>query len=1065
MKNILSFLFFICLCFTSLEAQLVRTPSVSPDGKMLAFSWQGDIWTTNIDGSQPKRITIHESYESMPTWTPDGQTIVFEGSRFGNADLFAISKNGQNLRRLTHHFAGDGSPSIDEKGNVYFSSSRAFRAVEREAELHKMSINGGTPSRVMDATQLSGQVSPNGRFVVWVRGTCRAEREAYTGPANRNIWLYDFQTKKYTSLAENPYQETYPKWAGNGQVFYMSAKNGKYNIYSMTIDGNGKASEPKAITKFKKQGIRRFGVSADGKTIAFTQGGDLMVMQNGGKAKKVTINFPADNRFDRVEHKTYRSNINEYAISPNGKLSAIVIRGEVFIGEADKEKSRTVNITNHSYRERDIVWLNDTTILFTSDRDGNYEIYMARSTDPDEKNLFKTFKREVVRITNTPEDERNLTVSPDGQQLAFVRGIGDFIIKAVNEDGTLGSEKTLLEGWNEPRGITWSPDGAYIAYSRTDLNFNSEIYIQGVDGKSEPVNVSMHPRGDYSPVWSKDGSKLGFISIRNNGNADVWFAWLKKTDWEKSYEDWKENDDEGEKKDKKKGKKDKDKKVEKTVVDFDGIHERLRQVTYLPGNEGSVAISPDGEFFFFTTNTGSRAGSEGQSELKKIKWNGEDMTTIAKSRVFGVGLSPNAKHLYYINRGKINQLPIKGKKADAFSYTAKMDIDHQEEMNQIFEEAWRILKDGFYDPNFHGNDWDELKKQYKPIALSASTIQDFRLIYNEMLGQLNASHMGLRGSSTPENTQSERTGLIGVELEMVANGVKITTVIPNTPADKASSKLNVGEVITAVNGENVGSQNFYSLMEGTNAEKIWLNVTGTDGASREVIIRPTYSLRAQLYEMWVKERKALTEKYSNGELGYIHIQGMNWNSFERFERELMASGLGKKGIVIDVRYNGGGWTTDMLMAVLNVRQHSYTIPRGAVKSLEKENQQYNNYYPYGERLPLAAWTGPAITLCNQNSYSNAEIFSHAFKTLDRGTLVGMPTFGAVISTGAGGLLDGSYVRRPFRAWYVKATGENMEHGPAVPDVELENAPNYRSGDDAQLKKAVDVLTKEMNKKD
>ena len=177
---------------------------------------------------------------------------------------------------------------------------------------------------------------------------------------------------------------------------------------------------------------------------------------------------------------------------------------------------------------------------------------------------------------------------------------------------------------------------------------------------------------------------------------------------------------------------------------------------------------------------------------------------------------------------------------------------------------------------------------------------------------------------------------------------------------------------------------------------------------------------------------------------------------------MAASGYGKDGIVIDVRFNGGGWTTDMLMAVLNVRQHAYTVPRGAAKSLEQENQKFKETYPYGERLPLSSWTKPSIALCNQNSYSNAEIFSHAFKTLDIGTLVGMPTFGAVISTGGQGLIDGSFVRMPFRAWYVKATGENMEHGPAVPDVIVENAPDGKAnGEDLQLKKSVEVLLGEI----
>lgn len=245
-----------------------------------------------------------------------------------------------------------------------------------------------------------------------------------------------------------------------------------------------------------------------------------------------------------------------------------------------------------------------------------------------------------------------------------------------------------------------------------------------------------------------------------------------------------------------------------------------------------------------------------------------------------------------------------------------------------------------------------------------------------------------------------------------------------------------------------------------------MTVRTPQNTTRELVIRPARSLRIAIYENWVDQRKALTDRYSGGKLGYIHIQGMNWPSFERFERELMASGYGKDGIVIDVRFNGGGWTTDMLMTVLNVRQHAYTIPRGAAENLERENKKFVNNYPYGERLPFPALTMPSIALCNQNSYSNAEIFSHAFKTLGLGKLVGTPTFGAVISTGSYSLQDGSRVRMPYRGWYVKATGENMEHGPALPDIILDNAPDDKANDeDPQLKRAVEELLNTSDKGD
>jgi C-terminal processing protease CtpA/Prc len=314
----------------------------------------------------------------------------------------------------------------------------------------------------------------------------------------------------------------------------------------------------------------------------------------------------------------------------------------------------------------------------------------------------------------------------------------------------------------------------------------------------------------------------------------------------------------------------------------------------------------------------------------------------------------------------------------------------------------------------------------------------------------------------PKETQEQRTGLLGIEGKNTEDGFEVTYVLPGSPADREESKLQVGDVITGINGIEIGlTTNIFWLLEGQRNESVLLSVV-RESDLIEMVIWPENSLRTQLYEDWVDSRAELVAQYSNGRLGYIHIQGMNWTSFERFERELMAAGYNKDGIVIDVRYNGGGWTTDYLMAVLTVKQHAYTIPRGAAESLE-QHMDFATNYPFGERLPLAAWTKPSIALCNQNSYSNAEIFSHAYKHLDIGTLVGAPTFGAVISTGGYTLSDGSYVRMPFRAWFVKATNENMEHGPAVPDIVVDNPPAYRARKvDPQLERAVNELLKQID---
>jgi len=1041
------------------DIDLLRMPAISPDGQKVAFSYQGDIWTMDINGSDMQRMTIHEGYESNPVWSPDGKHLAFTSSRYGNTDVFTIPSNGGVPKRLTYNSSNDDLYGwYDDE--LYFTTQRVFQQVEWDNEVYKVNMSGGTPERVLDAVGDMPTVSADGRFIAFTRGACRVAREQYKGPSDNEIWIYDTQNDKYIQITDNEMNDYLPRWSGN-DLYFISAVSGRYNVVKQPMDDSGNPQgDFNALTNFTEDGVRHFDIA-----------GDLMVMERktsiykmnaGGEAEEIDVDISTDYRFDPEERKTFSNGINDYAISPNGKLIALEIRGEIFVKQNDKEKSRSVNISNHPYRDQDPVWLNDSTILFTSDRDGQSDIYLVKSADENKTSLFKTLKLDVDKVSNTDDEESNLTISPDGKKLAYQVGRGMLKVSDIDEKGKLSNTKTLLDGWASPDDLSWSPDSKWLAYSLSDLNFNSEIYIHAADNSMEPQNVSMHPRGDRNPYWSTDGSKLGFSSNRNGGNYDVWFVWLKKEDWEKTKRDREEGyyfEEDEEEENKKEDKKDKDKKkeVEPIQIDFNRIYDRLSQVTSLPGNEWSFVIDKKGEMFYFTTSTGIDQGSD----LYKVKWDGSEINQITKGGKRPGGLSYDASEdeVYFVSRGKMSK--VKSDKETSLPHSAAMVIHNAQEREQIFEEAWRALNAGFYDPDFHGNDWEELKEKYKPWALAASTTQDFRYMYNIMLGQLNASHMGLYGSD-PEEVQRERTGRLGIEVMPNSKGVEITHVVPNTPADRTKSKLNVGEVITAVNGVDIEDDtNFFSLFAEETDNQVLLEVED-NGKTREVVIRPSRSVRDDLYEEWVRERQELTEKYSNGKLGYIHIRGMNMPSFERFERELMASGLGKEGIVIDVRYNGGGWTTDYLMAVLNVRQHAYTIPRGAADNLEDDNEKFKNYYPFSERLPLSSWTKPSVAMCNEMSYSNAEIFSHAYKTLDIGTLVGKPTFGAVISTGGQGLIDGSFVRMPFRAWYVKATEENMEHGPAVPDIIVDNAPDSKAdNEDPQLKKAVEVLLGEM----
>jgi len=1045
----------------SSERPLIMQPEISPDGTRIAFSYQGDIWTMSTSGTNPNRLTIHEGYESSPKWSKDGSSIAFSSDRFGNDDVFVMPSEGGRPDRLTYHSAPDRVLGFSNDNQVLFNTRRLYAEVEREWEVYGIAPTGdATESRYMDALGFDAAVSPDGTKIAFVRSTARVSREDYRGPANRNIWIYDTETSEYEQLTDFDGNDFMPKWSSNNELYFISARAGKYNVFKQKL-GSKRATQ---VTDESEFGVEHFSIDKQANHLVY-QAADKVKLIADGQSSSLDLSIPTDFRFDPVTKKSTTDSLDEYSVSPDGKLISYVVRGDLFVKRNDKEDKRSVRLTTGAARDRDVTWLDDNTLLFVSDRDGQNDIFALTSADSEEPNLFKSLKHSVAPVTRTDAQESQPLVSPDGKKVAYREGRGKLIVADITADKSLTNRVTLLDGWATPSGVSWSPDSNWLAYAKSDLSFNSEVFIHAADNSQEPVNVSMHPKGDYSPVWSPDGSKLGFTSMRNNGDYDIWFAWLTESDWQRSQEEWKRDEFVDETADTKKEEDDSEaneKAVEPMQIDLDRIYERLVQVTRFAGNESGLAFDKEGEHVYYTIGGAGRQNFKMDQDLFKIKWNGEDKKQVIEGNKSprSLSLSNDGKHLFALTgKGQLVKVDTKTDKPETLSTVSQQNIEHMAERAQIFDEAWQALNAGFYDPEFHDNDWQELKEKYRPLALKASTKEDFQYIFNLMLGQVNASHMGLYRGENQKQTQKTQTGLVGVEVIPTDAGLEVTSVLNKSPAARDDSRLQVGDVITQVNQQSVKDANFYELLNGYANQRVLLNIKRAN-EDTEVVLWPTTSLSDEKYDNWVETRRAMTEEYSNGRLGYLHIRGMNWTSFERFERELMAAGYGKDGIVIDVRYNGGGWTTDYLMAVLNVEQHAYTIPRGATDDLDKDQKKFRDKYPYSERLPLSAWTKPSIAMSNENSYSNAEIFSHAYKALGIGKLVGRPTFGAVISTGAERLVDGSIIRMPFRGWWVKESDANMDFTPAQPDIEVFNPPAYKAKNvDPQLKRAVDELLK------
>jgi Tol biopolymer transport system component len=366
----------------------VLQPAISPDGSQIAFCYQGDIWTVSSEGGRPYRLTVHEGYDSNPRWSADGKRLAFQSDRYGNNDIFSMASRGGVPTRHTHHSSSDLLSSYTSDGSILFLTKRVYAQVEREYEIYRADSAGGTPGRFMDALGFDPVVSPDRTKIAFVRGTCRIEREAYRGPANRDIWVYHISSEEYTQLTDFEGNDFSPKWLNDSTLLFISSREGKSNVFQSSLRGS-----VKQITFEEEFGVNSFDLSAAKKRIVYQHGAEVSIQSISKKTSTpLEIELSADFRFDPVVSETLKDKVEEYAVSPNGKLSVYAIRGDLFITRNDKEDDRSVRITKSASRERDVTWLNDHAILYVSDSEGQNDLYITQSDDEEEKDLFKTLK-------------------------------------------------------------------------------------------------------------------------------------------------------------------------------------------------------------------------------------------------------------------------------------------------------------------------------------------------------------------------------------------------------------------------------------------------------------------------------------------------------------------------------------------------------------------------------------------------------------------------------------------------------------------------------------------------
>lgn len=992
-----------------------RTPDISPDGKLVAFSYMGGIWTVETIGGVARPVTMHEAYHINPVFSPDGRWLAFTSTRHGGYDVFVVPVQGGKPRRLTFDSASDivNGWSPDGK-HILFSSTRANN-FPASYELYSVPFEGGRAQRISANEGREGAYSPKGDQIAYIRGPGTWYRKGYRGSSNDDIWISNADGSNNRRLTHFEGQDNSPMWAPDGQTLYYvsEALGAPANIVRQ--DAAGK-SKPTPVTHHKDDGVRRARISGNGEWIVYECGADLCVVSTrDGASRKLAIEVNADDKSNTERTVTYTRSMTEYAMSPDENHVAFLVHGELFLMPITGGKA--TRLTDNPAFDHGIAWAPDgKSIIFASDRSGHEDLYLLEADDPEHPEFVKAHRFKTKQLTHTPEAEVGVSFAADGKRVAFIRSGR---LWTMNPDGT---DQKVIVNETQVFDYDWSPDSKWLAFARMDGSFASDLHIVPAAGGASK-NVTKHATFNGDVSWASSGYKLGFVSSRRRLSAMQVMS-LQKPAIAGA--------------------------PTSSDIDWDDIHLRVEQPASIPAEEGT--ISPD------ATKVAFRSSGSSGDDLWVANANGSQLTrlTTGNQRPTQIRWSKARTGLLYFRdlTGTL-KLVRTGFSADPtpVPFTAKLVVRRDEEFQEMFDQSWRALLEHFYDAKFHGADWNAVRAKYRPLIKHIGTKEDLYALISLMLGELNASHLGISGFLAQPEEVTADLGLLFDE-SYRGPGLKIAEVLKRGPADKRGINLKPGDIVLSIDRQEIAENTEVSkLLNDRAGETVVLQVTATPSdpkSKRRVELQAVSrtSTANLMYERWVEGNARRVNELSKGTLGYIHIPSMDEAGLERFVRELYSDTFEKEAIVLDVRYNGGGFTHDQVLNYLGAKDHTFFVQRnGGTGAVLRSNDR--------------KWTKPLVLLINNRSYSDAEIFPNAFRTLGLGKLVGQSTGGFVIGTSSIRLIDGSTFRIPRTGVYT-LKGVNMEKEGVKPDILLEPHPDQvAKGIDVQLDKAVEVVLQDV----
>ena len=1090
MKKLVSSILFAAATMTVTAATplWLRDVQISPDGKTIAFTYKGDIFTVPAAGGEAKRLTTAESYESVPVWSPDGKSIAFASDRNGGQDIYIMEAKGGPARQLTFHsvseipqgFTPDGKYVV-YSANIQAPAASLIYPSSRMGQLYKVPAEGGRPQQILGTPALSISYLPDGASFLYQddKGTENEWRKHHTSSVTRDIWRYDAKTGSHTNLTARGGEDRNPVIGGDGEtVYFLSERNGgSFNVYSFQLSDPSKVS---AVTKFTTHPVRFLSRGANG-TLAFTYNGEIYtVNEKGGKPAKVAIDIVTDNVEPVMRRKA--GSLAGAAVSPDGKQVAFVSHGDIFVTSVEYPSTRQITKTpqGESYPS----WGADNrTLYYTSDRDGHKNIYRATISRKDDPNFSNATLIEETPVFPAKDniDRQNPLVSPNGELMAFIQDGNKIGVTNLKTRKTRlltnGETYTARDG-----GITldWSPDSEWLA-ATIDVHQRDPYYDIAIINVSngEMTNITNDAYINTNPRWVMNGNAIIFSSdrygMKNHASwgstedvlmvftnreaydryrlSDEDFALLKeveksqKNNKSSASKDDKKKDKKKDKKDSKKddAKKDDTKPADAVNVELDGICDRIVRLTPFSSSLGDNYVDNDGENLYFMSRV-----DNGYDMWKKNLRKG-DVSLFKKMGSGGVALQADAagKNLFLLG-STLRKMSLPGGNMTTISFNATQEIDPVKEREYMYDfivdqEAKRFLvKDMF------GVDWKGYGENYRKFLPHINNNYDFSELASELLGELNVSHTG---SGYRANGSQEPTASLGLlyDLTYTGNGLKVSEILKKGPFDRAHSRMTPGAVITAIDGESLnGNTDPLTTLNSRVRTKTLISFTLPSGEKIEEVILPTnYSAyNTMLYDRWLERNRHIVDSISGGRLGYVHLESMNDESYRAIYADVLGKYADREGIIIDTRFNGGGRLHEDIEVLFSGKKYLTQEIRG-VKSGE---------------MPSKRWLRPSIMITGEANYSNAHGTPWMYKHNKLGKIVGMPVPGTMSSVNWVTLQDPSlYFGIPV-VGFRTAEGNFLENTQLEPDIKVANDPaKIVKGIDDQLITAVKTLLNDLKK--